>query len=162
MIYYLVLEDESIDIHPDGSSRRFGNLTHFLALLFVNRRVHAEVALPPYMYITFCFSRVNDLVDFVDKRTDAQRCVLRKLGFETWLESGLMMLIGDDNNFQKASFSCMKRLTQLSNIRIMDRYARHSSPEFRSKMAHVARWIQKWNPDVKIMVYDRTFKREQY
>jgi hypothetical protein len=162
MIYYLVLEDESIDIRPDGSSRRFGNLTHFLALLFVNRRVHAEVALLPYMYITFCFSRVNDLVDFVDKRTDAQRCVLRKLGFETWLESRLMMLIGDDHNFQKASFSCMKRLTQLSNIKILDRYARHSCPEFRSKMAHMARWIRKWNPDVKIMVYDRAFTRKQY
>jgi hypothetical protein len=151
MIYEYVLGGYTF-----GSCRRGPAEPHTLALLRVNRQIHAEASLLPFTLGTFIFRRQSTILKFLNSHTQSELRAIRTLQVET---NCAWYILSSWEVSDQQSLSYLVRLPGIKRVEIVERYGALKRPVVKARMRKLAGWIHYWRPEVEVAAWFRSGTR---
>jgi hypothetical protein len=143
-IYNVVFEPEVLTMKRRISQ---GN-ANAMALSHVNRQLYHETSLLPYQRHTFLLLCLEQLVDFLASRSEAQRRAIRSLSLGTW--HGARYKHSSDDEIVVEDLAFLGGLKGLEKVDIV-LHGVHKPASVATRLPDLAKIIRKWQPNVSIV-----------
>jgi hypothetical protein len=154
VVYDLVFQYRTVNVragryrdYPNGKTR------DGLALLRVNRLIHAEALLLPYIRTTFAFTRTANIMAFLGRRTPEQVKVIESIqltvidGSRMFGERSVGMTTGVLRYLEHLSGLTQIELIEMSRFKPRDHYLSRS-------LERMCGMIRVWKPEIDITARD--------